>query len=200
MSTPVESVVGTDQVPAPSPHTPEIADMPQDPTLNQPRTSRGSGRRKKGWSAARRAAYEASRAAGSPAASSARTASTSKKPAGPDYKAGILGLFQLVAFPLGLAAQRTHNVALAADAATLTIHAEPVATGITTVAKQDERLAAILDRIMTVGPYGALLQPVMAMAMQLAANHGLIPESALESMHLKTADQVMAKAAQMQAA
>lgn len=93
--------------------------------------------------------------------------------AGPDYRTAMLGLLQVPAFALGMGAK--FNPKLGLDAAAITLHAPAVADAVAATAEQDDRIAAVLDRVLAVGPYGALLGAVVPLALQLAANHGVIP-------------------------
>lgn len=100
---------------------------------------------------------------------------TSKNKRAVDYRAGILGLLQLPALVLGLVARTTGNPALALDSATITLHAPDLAEAIDATAQAQPWLAAILDKAVEVGPYGALVTAVLPLALQLAANHGRVP-------------------------
>lgn len=92
---------------------------------------------------------------------------------GPDYRAGIRGMLQMVAAPLAIAGMKKPELAM--DAATITLHADSVADGLAEAALEVPQLQAILDRVMAVGPWGAALAPVLALGAQIMANHGLIP-------------------------
>jgi hypothetical protein len=81
----------------------------------------------------------------------------------------------LAAAPLAIAGQA--NVAALADAATLTVYADPVADGFQQVAETDARVAAVLDRVMQVGPYAAIIAPLIGLVTQLGVNHRLVPEA-----------------------
>jgi hypothetical protein len=85
----------------------------------------------------------------------------------------VKGLVQLVAAPLVIAGQR--NKAALADAAALTAYADPLADGFQTVAENDARVAQVLDRVLQVGPYAAILAPLIGLVTQLGVNHGAIP-------------------------
>jgi len=83
-----------------------------------------------------------------------------------EYKEGINGLLQLgalAAFPVA-----------PADAAAVSMHGESVSEAVADLALTDERVAALLDKILTAGPYGALLAAVIPLAAQIAVNHGLL--------------------------
>lgn len=107
-----------------------------------------------------------------PKAPAPKKASASKSKA-PDYTDGILGLFQIPAMGLGLAGAK--NPVFAADAAAITAYAPGIAQALNQVAAEQPAVAAVLDRVLSVGPYGAVLAAALPLGLQLAANHGLIP-------------------------
>jgi hypothetical protein len=61
-----------------------------------------------------------------------------------------------------------------ADARAITTLGPPVNHEIAVIADNNEKLAATLDKLETIGPYGALIIPLMALSLQVAANHGLV--------------------------
>lgn len=61
-----------------------------------------------------------------------------------------------------------------ADARAVTTLGPPVNHEIALIADTNEKLATTLDKLETIGPYGALIVPLMALSLQLAANHGLV--------------------------
>jgi hypothetical protein len=84
-------------------------------------------------------------------------------------KAGIDGLLQLtgavmVTFP-----------GCRADAAALALHGEALSDALASTAAADERLGRALDRLLTAGPYTALVMAVVPLGAQIAANHGVLP-------------------------
>lgn len=91
----------------------------------------------------------------------------------PDYRKGLLGLVQVASAPLLIAAQRSE--AAAADVAALGMHAPAVVEAVNDLAAEDPRIAGVLDRLMSVGPYGALLAAVVPLGVQLAVNHRAVP-------------------------
>lgn len=93
---------------------------------------------------------------------------------GPDYRGGIMGLIQLAATPLVVAGTRSD--AAMADAAALTVHGPPIADALHSLAQERPEVAAVLDRVLQAGPYGALLAAALPLAVQIATNHGLLPE------------------------
>lgn len=84
-----------------------------------------------------------------------------------DYRPRILGVLQLVALPLAFKAP--------ADGAAVEMHAPNIAQALHDLAMEQPEVAAVLDRILKVGPYGALLTAVVPLLLQLAANHGAVP-------------------------
>jgi len=89
-----------------------------------------------------------------------------------DYRGAVMGLAQLATFTLGMLGR--FNQAFALDAATISLHAPALAEAVDQTAQVDERLAAVLDRVMVVGPYGAIIGAGLAIGLQVAANHGAI--------------------------
>jgi hypothetical protein len=105
----------------------------------------------------------------SPRRATAPRASTRKPASGTDYRPGILGLFQLAAVPLAFKAP--------ADAAAVTHHAPPIADALNDLARERPEVAAVLEKVLSAGPYGALLAAVVPLGVQLLHNHDLMPES-----------------------
>jgi hypothetical protein len=67
----------------------------------------------------------------------------------------------------------------AADAAAITVHALPIASALDDLAHEDAAVAAVLERVLQVGPYGALLAAVAPLVLQVLANHEAIPPGTL---------------------
>lgn len=122
-----------------------------------------------------------------------RTSKTrpAKKPEHPDYVPGLLGIAQLFAAPLMVAGLK--SPALALDAAAITVHAESIAQAMQETAEQVPQFAAVLDKVLTVGPYGALLGAVLPFGVQLLANHGVLPEVVAKGMGAQSADELLAE-------
>lgn len=106
-------------------------------------------------------------------APAAKKAGQKKAAAGPDYRGGVMGLLQVVSMPLMVAGAK--NDALLADAATISIHGPVIATALADLAAERPEVAAVLDRVMSAGPYGALIAAVVPLAVQIAANHRAVP-------------------------
>lgn len=97
-----------------------------------------------------------------------------------DYRPGIAGVLQLVVTPLAIAGQR--NEALAADAAALSIHAGPLIEAVNDLAQEQPAVASALDRLLAAGPYGALIGAVIPLAVQIMANHKVVPPEAAQAL------------------
>jgi hypothetical protein len=67
----------------------------------------------------------------------------------------------------------------AADAAAITVHAPAIAGALDDLAHEDPAAAAVLERVLQVGPYGALLAAVAPLVLQVLANHEAIPAGSL---------------------
>lgn len=94
-----------------------------------------------------------------------------------DYKTPILGLFQLPAGVLAIAGMQ--RPVFAADAAAITVHAPNIAQALDDLAHERPEVAAVLDRVLQVGPYGVLIAAVVPLALQVLANHEALPAGAL---------------------
>jgi hypothetical protein len=82
------------------------------------------------------------------------------------YQENISGILQLIgamAFPVA-----------PADAAAIVMHSNDVSNAVADLAVNDSRIARILDKLLEIGPYGALITAVMPLAAQILANHGII--------------------------
>jgi len=94
-----------------------------------------------------------------------------------DYETPLLGLFQLPAGVLAIAGMQ--RPVFAADAAAITVHAPHIASALNQLAHERPEIAAVLDRVLQVGPYGVLIAAVAPLALQVLANHGALPDGAL---------------------
>lgn len=93
---------------------------------------------------------------------------------GTDYRPGIMGMFQLVALPLSFTSPL--------DAWAVGAHSPGIADALNDLAKERPEVAGALDRILQVGPYGAIIGAVLPLAVQVLANHGKVPAEAAESL------------------
>lgn len=107
---------------------------------------------------------------------SRNTPRASRATASPDYRAGIAGLVQVPTAMLAVAGR--FNPTLAYDAAAVVAVTPQFAEAVQAIAQEDPRIAALLDKVLTFGPYGALVGVVVTLGAQLAVNHGKIPVAA----------------------
>lgn len=94
-----------------------------------------------------------------------------------DYRAGIVGVLQIPAF--GLITAGKFNPALEYDGIALATMAPAFASALNDLAAEDARTAAILDKVLAIGPYGAILGVVVPFIAQVAVNHKKIPAGTL---------------------
>lgn len=85
---------------------------------------------------------------------------------------GVQGVGQLIQGGLML----TKNYA---DAAAVGMHWDGVAKEVANLAEAEPAVARVVDMIIQAGPYAGLIAAVMPLAMQLAANHGMIPSGGM---------------------
>lgn len=104
--------------------------------------------------------------------SASRTRSTTTRSKAPDFRPGINGIFQLVAAPLAFTAPL--------DAYAVATHGPNIAEALNDLAQERPEVAMVLQRILAVGPYGALLAATVPLVVQLLHNHGVIPEQAAQ--------------------
>lgn len=151
--------------------------------------------------AGRKAAAETARAPGrrrtTTKAKPGAKASPSAKAAATDvnYRPAAVALLQLPAAGLAIIGKFTKNPAFVLDSAAITVGAPALAEAAHETALQDEAFAAVLEKVLEVGPYGALIAAGLPIALQIMANHGLIAPS--PEMGIHTPDQLMAELAAM---
>jgi hypothetical protein len=102
---------------------------------------------------------------------------TAPAKAAKDYESQILGLFQIPAGVLAIAGMQ--KPVLAADSAAITVHAPPIASALNDLAHERPEVAAVLDKVLQVGPYGIVIAAVAPLAFQILCNHGALPPGAL---------------------
>lgn len=116
---------------------------------------------------ARKSAPKPKRARAASSSRPAASSSSKRAPTKRDYGPGIRGLVQVVCLPLAFTVPAD---AWAIDAAT-----PGIAEALNDLAAERPEVAAMLDRLLQAGPYGALIGAVVPLAVQLAHNHGLLP-------------------------
>lgn len=97
--------------------------------------------------------------------------------AAPDYRQGVSGLLQIPAFVLASAGKL--NPALEFDGIAVATHTPAIAEALNMLALEEPRVAAVLDKVLSVGPYGALLGALVPLAAQIAVNHKRLPAGTL---------------------
>lgn len=90
-----------------------------------------------------------------------------RRSGGVDYRPGLLGITQLIAAPLMIVAPE--------DAWALTQHAPNIVEALQVTSEVSPGLAGLLDRILSVGPWGLVITASLPLLVQVAANHKLIP-------------------------
>lgn len=105
---------------------------------------------------------------------------TRSVPVAVDYRAGVLGMTQLVAAPLALAGRI--NPAFAYDSLTISRYAPALAEAANNLAQQEPAVAAALDKVLQVGPYGEIIGVALVMAVQMMVNHGKVSHEAVAGM------------------
>ena len=85
--------------------------------------------------------------------------------------AGVRGLVQIGAGLTLLAGKATGKDAFKADAVAIASVADDTAAACVQIAKTDPKFAAALDKVCSVGPYGALITIAAGLGAQIARNH-----------------------------
>lgn len=186
----------TDEETTEIPVVPTDADM-ADPAAPYGRKKDGTPKAKPGPRNAGGGASGTPRTAAAPKPRKA-TATRAKTPGVTDYRPGIMGLLQIPAMGLSMIGRQSKNAALQADGMTLAMHAGNIAEALNMTAQTQPQVAKALDNIMKAGPYGAILTAVVPLALQIAANHGVIPVNPQMGLH-SPEDLVQASNAQMAA-
>jgi hypothetical protein len=85
--------------------------------------------------------------------------------------AGVRGVMQIGAGITLLAGKATGKDAFKADAVAIASVADDTAAACVQIAKTDPKFAAALDKVCSVGPYGALITIAAGLGAQIARNH-----------------------------
>lgn len=118
-----------------------------------------------------------------------RTKSTrTKKKTGVDYTEAVAGLLQLPAGALAAIGAGRDKPEFLADSVVISHYAPAIATAVSDLANDRPEVAAVLDKVLKVGPYGALLAAVMPMTVQILANHKIMPAGIMGT---QTAEEVL---------
>lgn len=90
------------------------------------------------------------------------------------YAEGVAGLLQIPAMVLSFVDP--------VDGFCVAHHAPPISGAVADLAVERPEVAAALDKVLAVGPYGALIGAVLPLVVQLAHNHGAVPEPMAKAM------------------
>jgi hypothetical protein len=99
-----------------------------------------------------------------------------------DYRPGFLGLAQMGAFVASFFSPL--------DAVAVTDHASNIAEAVQVTADNDPKFASAMDRILSAGPYAALLSATIPMVVQILHNHDKVPGEIVKGMGGRTKDEV----------
>lgn len=113
--------------------------------------------------------------------------------AGKDYQQGVAGLLQIAGMGLWMVPS------LRPDAVALMEHTENVSRAAGQTAELRPEFASVLDKFMSVGPYGLLIGALLPIGLQIAANHDVLPGQLAAHMGVKSKAQVRADIAAMEA-
>ncbi len=125
------------------------------------------------------------------AASPRRTArkSTSRPSAprskAPDFRPGLNGMFQLIAAPLAFVQPL--------DAMAVAQHGPNVAEALNDLAQERPEVAMVLQRLLSVGPYGLVIAAVLPLAVQVLHNHDVLPAVAAQRLGAVPKEQLLAE-------
>lgn len=126
-----------------------------------------------------------------------KAAGAARKPAGVDYRPALMGLGHLPVGIVSMAAKLIRDdrrrTAVQLDAITVKVHLPGVAEAVNDIAQENAKVANALDRIVSVGPYGAVIAAVAPILLQCLVNHGQMDPN--PSMGLLSADQLLAAVA-----
>jgi hypothetical protein len=152
-----------------SPSTPDALIPPQAPAEDsRPKPSRPTTR------AGRKAAAEAAKAKKSPESkpkTSGGKATPRRAPLETRLTDSLIALGAAIAAAGGVGAGQ----AVQADGVLVIQHAPDVAKALSDVAKDDPRIAAALERMLTVSVWGGLFAALLPLGIGIAANHGAVP-------------------------
>jgi hypothetical protein len=90
--------------------------------------------------------------------------------------------------------QRVESVPLVADGATILVHGPAFAEAVQEIAKHDPRVAALLEKLVTFGPYGMFVTVCVIAGAQFARNHDEKDAAILEGFGAVPPNEIIAQA------
>jgi hypothetical protein len=90
------------------------------------------------------------------------------------YREGVEGLLQIPAMALSFVSP--------VDGFSVAHHTPPISKAVADLAIERPEVAAALDKVLAVGPYGALIGAVLPLVVQLAHNHDMVPAPMAKAM------------------
>lgn len=96
---------------------------------------------------------------------------TTRKKTAPDYEEGLNGFVQMAAFGLAIAGDK--NPVFLADSVAVAEHGPNLSAALNGIAQERPEVAAVLDKLLAVGPYGLLIGAAAPLIMQVLSNHGV---------------------------
>ena len=160
-----------------------------DPEAPYGRKADGTPRAKPG----RKASDDSTPRQSAPKPARKPTAARARVSTAVDYRPGIAGLLQVPA--AGLAMAGRFKPELAYDAAAIAVHTPSIADALNTLAQEEPRVAAVLDRVLAIGPYGAIVGVFVTLTAQIAVNHKRLPAEAGAAFGAVEPDTLMASMA-----
>lgn len=108
-----------------------------------------------------------------------------------DYRQGIAGILQIPAFVLVGAGR--FNPALEYDGAAIAVHTPSIAEALNQLAQDEPRVAAVLEKVLSVGPYGAILGATLPLVAQILVNHKRVPLEAVAALGAVEPDRLISR-------
>jgi hypothetical protein len=128
-----------------------------------------------------------------------RTASkarTRKAPSPPETRPAdaVRGLLQIPATAVVMVGQRVGSVPLVADGATILVHGPAFAEAVEEIANHDPRVMAILEKLVSFGPYGMFVTVCVVAGAQFRRNHDETNAAILEGFGAVPPEKIIAQA------
>lgn len=159
----------SDQADGLTPPSPEAMAALLPPLPDTPADAKPTGKTK-------RPTTRAERAARSAAAKAKRdTKPSTKAPRQSSLETRLAGSLTQLGLMVAATGAGTGKPALQADGMAVITHAPGIATALDQVAKDDPRVRAALERVLTVSTWGALVGAMLPLVVAIAGNHGVIP-------------------------